>query len=152
MGELGLSWGGVGEGGLTIFRLLFDSHNLTRDLSRYVRIPLRSPLDSYFYIFSPIRSDFRSPTRGSNWIPSIALRKPWMPKLPRLRASPCGATCRHVPRCPRAVSFALSLKMPFKNASGFLEGCGSPGSLGLHGLVPEPRIPKSINQKTLWGC
>ena len=42
MGELVLAWGG---GGLTKFGFVLDSRNLTRDLSRYVRIPLRNPLD-----------------------------------------------------------------------------------------------------------
>ena len=46
MGELGLAWGG-GVGGLRRFFNLFLRFNLTRDLSRYVPMVIRSPPRPY---------------------------------------------------------------------------------------------------------
>ena len=45
MGELGLAWGGIVD---VFVVFLFSLVNLTRELSRYVSIPLRSLLDPCF--------------------------------------------------------------------------------------------------------
>ena len=51
VGELGLAWGEGGVGGFVgVFSIFVLRFNLTRDLSRYVRIPLRSPPDPFVIV------------------------------------------------------------------------------------------------------